>query len=57
MQKKGWLDIITYVLVGLALVAILTHATGFAQAVTSIDTFVTGESLILAGGGGTNKAG
>ncbi len=49
-MHKNWLDITTYVLLVLALGAILTHASGFAQAITSLGGFVQGESTILAGG-------
>lgn len=49
MQKKGVMDIVTYILLGLALVAILTHASGFASAVSSLGGIVTSESQILSG--------
>lgn len=44
------MDIVTYILLGLALVAILTHASGFASAVSSLGGIVTSESQILSGG-------
>ncbi len=52
------MDVILYVLLGLAFVAALTHATGFATAVGSVGGVITSESQILSGStAGSTKAG
>ena len=43
------MDIALWIVLGSALVLIVTHASGFATAVSAIGGFATGESKILAG--------
>jgi hypothetical protein len=49
-KTHTFLDIVTYVLLGLFAVLAVTHASGFATAVSSIQNLITSESKILAGG-------
>lgn len=56
-MQKNIMDIAMYVLLGLALVAILTHASGFASAVSSLGGIITSESQILSGGTATLNKG
>jgi len=48
-MEKIVLDIALWIILGSALVLIITNAANFATAVTSVGGFVTGESKILAG--------
>ncbi len=52
-MKNTFLDMFTYLLLGLFAVLVITHASQFATAVTSIQGFVTAESNILTGAGST----
>jgi hypothetical protein len=47
--NNAFLDIFMYLFIGLAGVLILTHASGFASAVTSLGGVLTAESNILTG--------
>jgi hypothetical protein len=46
---KEVMDIALWIIIGSALVLIITNASNFATAVTSVGGFVTSESKILAG--------
>lgn len=46
---KDVMDIAMWIILGSALVLIITNASNFATAVGSVGTFVQGESNILAG--------
>lgn len=50
-KKNAFLDIITYLILGSLAVLVVTHASGFATAVTSLSNVVTSESKILTGAG------
>ncbi len=52
-MKNTFLDMFTYLLLGLFAVLVITHASNFATAVSSISSFVTSESKILTGAGST----
>lgn len=46
---KSVMDIALWIIIGSALVLIITNAPNFAIAVSSVGSFVTGESKVLAG--------
>lgn len=50
---KTALDMFMYLLLALFAVLVITHASGFATAISSISSFVTAESKILTGAGST----
>lgn len=50
---KTFLDMFMYLLLALFAVLVITHASGFATAISSISSFVTSESKILTGAGST----
>ena len=50
---KTALDMFTYLLLALFAVLVITHASGFATAISSLSSFVTAESKILTGAGST----
>jgi hypothetical protein len=53
-MKNTFLDMFTYLLLALFAVLVVTHASNFATAVSSISSFVTSESKILTGAGSTS---
>lgn len=52
-MKNTFLDIFTYLLLALFAVLVVTHASGFSTAISSLSGFVTTESKILTGAGST----
>ena len=52
-MSKTFLDMFTYLLLALFAVLVVTHASGFATAISSLSGFVTAESKILTGAGST----
>lgn len=53
-MKNTFLDMFTYLLLALFAVLVVTHASNFATAVSSLSNFVTAESKILTGAGSTS---
>lgn len=52
-MQHTFLDMFTYLLLALFAVLVITHASNFATAVSSLSGFVTSESKILTGAGST----
>ena len=52
-MKNTFLDMFTYLLLALFAVLVITHASGFATAISSLSSFITSESKILTGAGTT----